>query len=414
MPSSYRKKPFAQFEHGTRIYAPSGRDPRYRVVASDPSSGKRIFVKCKTEEAARAKARELEQFIAQAAPIRDEHGPRTVARLADRYLADHAAGLSTRFREKQEHLFNRWILPRIGEHIVTAWSPAHSAAVIAEVRKAGCSDSTVQDVGGAMRALVTHARRLRWLTAQSEDPLWTVRYAKRSTVQGAAAVYVPRSSLPTDEDCIRLFDALEDLGHAQWATAMRLAHRSGVRWGELVALQADDIDFGLRVVHVRRAVEQPKSGPPTLKTPKNGKSRTTIFPKSLVPELDALVVQTGQERGPDGLLFPTTSGGLIRRSNFQSIWVRAADRAGWPMTAPLTRSAGYGEANKGWRWTGAAKWTPHDLRHVAACWMLFDLKLDPAVVADKLGHADPNFTIRRYIGIRGDADAAAKDVTEDW
>ena len=46
--------------------------------------------------------------------------------------------------------------------------------------------------------------------------------------------------------------------------------------------------------------------------------------------------------------------------------------------------------------------------------MLFDLKLDPAVVADKLGHADPNFTIKRYIGVRGDADAAAMAATEDW
>lgn len=48
----------------------------------------------------------------------------------------------------------------------------------------------------------------------------------------------------------------------------------------------------------------------------------------------------------------------------------------------------------------------HDLRYVAACSMLFDLKLDPAIVADKLGHADASFSIKRYIGIRGDADAA--------
>lgn len=84
------------------------------------------------------------------------------------------------------------------------------------------------------------------------------------------------------------------------------------------------------------------------------------------------------------------------------------------MTKPLTRSAGYGEKNEGWRWTGAAKWTPHDLRHVASCWMLLDLKLDAAIVADKLGHADPALTIKRYVGVRGNADAAAKAITEDW
>ena len=80
----------------------------------------------------------------------------------------------------------------------------------------------------------------------------------------------------------------------------------------------------------------------------------------------------------------------------------------------LQRTGGSRETNKGWRWTGAAKWSPHDLRHVAACWMLFDLGLDPAVVADKLGHADPTFTIKRYIGVRGDPDTAAIAVTDGW
>jgi integrase len=242
-----------------------------------------------------------------------------------------------------------------------------------------------------------------------------VRYAKTSSVQGAASIYVPRSALPTEEQCAALFDTLERLGHHRWAVAMRLAHRSGLRWGELIALQARDIEFEpARVVHVRRAVEQPTRGPATLKTPKNGKTRTTIFPKSLVADLRALVDETVQRDGTDGLLFPSGSGRIIRRSNFQQIWIRAADAAGWPMTTPLQRSAGYGQANKGWRWTGAAKWSPHDLRHVAACWMLFDLGLDPAVVADKLGHADPNFTIKRYIGVRGNADLAAMAITDEW
>jgi hypothetical protein len=33
---SYRKKPLAQLEHGTGIYAPSPTEARYRVVATDP------------------------------------------------------------------------------------------------------------------------------------------------------------------------------------------------------------------------------------------------------------------------------------------------------------------------------------------------------------------------------------------
>lgn len=84
------------------------------------------------------------------------------------------------------------------------------------------------------------------------------------------------------------------------------------------------------------------------------------------------------------------------------------------MNAPLHRTAGYGQHDQGWRWTGSAKWTVHDLRHVAACWMLFDLGLDPAIVAEKLGHADPAFTVKRYVGIRGNPDEQATALTDNW
>ena len=58
-PRHYRKKPLATFEHGTRIYAPTAGEARYRVVATD-STGSRLFHKLAAEDDARAKARELE------------------------------------------------------------------------------------------------------------------------------------------------------------------------------------------------------------------------------------------------------------------------------------------------------------------------------------------------------------------
>src|SRR5690606_19444234 len=118
--------------------------------------------------------------------------------------------------------------------------------------------------------------------------------------------------------------------------------------------------------------------------------------------------------GDIALLFPGVRGGIARRAAFQSIWIRSADAAGWKMRRPLQRSSSYGIEGRGWRWTGAAEWTPHDLRHVAACWMLFDLHLDPAIVADMLGHADPGFTLRRYTAVRGDADALTTRASQAW
>lgn len=94
-----------------------------------------------------------------------------------------------------------------------------------------------------------------------------------------------------------------------WALSVRRTHRSGLCWGELTGLQAGDIEFSPnRIVHVRRAVEQTSAGPPTLKTPKNGKTRTTIFPKTLNDDLHQLVDDVTTEHGPTGLLFPNHRG----------------------------------------------------------------------------------------------------------
>ncbi len=411
-----RKRPLVVFEHGTRIYAPSESEHRYRIVARDITTGERLFLRADTEQEARLRAREIEDRLAVAASVREpDRWSRTVGDLSRRYVDDYLTSKSNRYREKHEYLLRSWILPAIADRPVIEWTSAESEKVLASVRKAGRSDALVQDVGSAMRALVTYARRLRWLTARDDDPMWLVAYSTKSSHQGETAVYVPRSTLPTDDQCDALFSAMATQGNGQWALGMRFVHRSGLRWGELTGLQASDVEMTPhRAVHVRRAVEQTSAGPPTLKTPKNGKTRTAIFPKSVAADLQALADGVTTSVGPEGLLFPNRSGGIMRRSSFQQVWIKAADAAGWPMTTPLRRSAGYGETNKGWRWTGAAKWTVHDLRHVAACWMLFDLKLDPAVVAEKLGHADPAFTVKRYVGTRGNPDEQATRLTENW
>lgn len=61
-----------------------------------------------------------------------------------------------------------------------------------------------------------------------------------------------------------------------------------------------------------------------------------------------------------------------------------------------------------------ALWHPHDLRHVAACWMLFDVGIDGAQVARMLGHANAAFTLSRYVGVRSGADATTNGLTEGW
>ena len=67
--------------------------------------------------------------------------------------------------------------------------------------------------------------------------MWMVSYSQKATMQGATAPVIPRSRLPTDEQCEDLFAAFVASGHPVWGLAMRLKSRSGLRWSELTALR---------------------------------------------------------------------------------------------------------------------------------------------------------------------------------
>ena len=389
-----RRKPLVSYEFGTRIYAPSEGETRYRVVATD-ADGRRVFHKFSTEEAARRRARELEVRLASSVLLPGRaNAPSTVGHLIDRYQLS-LVSRSTRYAERQEYLLRMWVRPVLGDHALSAWAPSDSEVVLDRARRS-LAASTVQNVGSAMRAMVTFAFKNRWIPREA-DPMWLVRYSPSAEVQGQAIGYVARSSLPTDEECRGLFKALEAAEHHQWALAMNLKHRSGVRWGELIALRPVDLDFeGNRVVRIHRAVEQSRQGL-AIKGTKNRQRRVSTFPASLAGPLHAWAKQTERSRGREGLLFPGNDGGFANRRTFQRIWARAAREAGWPMKRKM-----------------AAVSHPHDLRHVAACWMLFDVGLDPAVTSTLLGHANAAFTLSRYVGVRGDLSATATAATERW
>ena len=127
--------------------------------------------------------------------------------------------------------------------------------------------------------------------------MWHVGYSAKAEHQGEAAGFIPRDELPNDEQLEALFAAFTRVGAAGWALAMRLASRSGVRWGELIALRPCDIEFEPhRVIRVHRSVEQSSQGL-AFKAPKNSQRRTTIFPASMTEAMRAHVETVTDRRG---------------------------------------------------------------------------------------------------------------------
>lgn len=82
----YRKPPVS-FAFGTRIYAPTTAEPRYRVVAPGVD-GVRVSQRFTTEDAARRRACELDKLQSSATITRGHlPAPWTVGGLIDRYVA---------------------------------------------------------------------------------------------------------------------------------------------------------------------------------------------------------------------------------------------------------------------------------------------------------------------------------------
>ncbi|WSU68752.1 site-specific integrase [Streptomyces sp. NBC_01102] len=107
-----------------------------------------------------------------------------------------------------------------------------------------------------------------------------------------------------------------------------LAAFTGLRFGELAALQRRDVDLERRTVSVRRALAETRTDGLLIKAPKSAAGvRTVAFPASLGAEVVTHLDQHA-EPGRTGLIFTGARGGQLRRNNFRRIWLRAVEESG--------------------------------------------------------------------------------------
>jgi integrase len=97
---------------------------------------------------------------------------------------------------------------------------------------------------------------------------------------------------------------------------------AGLRLGELRALRWRDVDFGLRMIHVRRAYAQSAED-----APKSGRVRAVPTVDQVAVALDEL---SRRERltGPDDLVFPSPDGGHFDDSALRRRYYKALEAAG--------------------------------------------------------------------------------------
>ena len=174
-----------------------------------------------------------------------------------------------------------------------------------------------------------------------------------------------------------------------------LALATGMRRGELLALQWGDVDLERGTLRVERAVEETKTGL-RLKPPKTEQGRRTItLPAEAVGVLRDHKVPQMELRlkigmGPikdDTLLFSTTDGHLVRPRNITKAWHRVRQAMRLPNVSF------------------------HSFRHTHASHLL-RLGIDVQTVSSRLGHRDATITLKIYSHLTEGADAAAAKAIE--
>jgi integrase len=159
--------------------------------------------------------------------------------------------------------------------------------------------------------------------------------------------------------------ALADAMPARLQAATWTLGLAGLRFGELAALERDDVDVLRRRIDVSKSVVD-VGGHLVVGETKNRKTRSVAIPQRL-----AVIINDHLTSHNKVVSFPNSQGGYLRAPNFRSHVLRACTASG---LEPIRT---------------------HDLRHTAASLMLA-VEPDLHLVMRQLGHSSIAVTVDRY------------------
>ena len=335
------------------------------VVDFRDGAGIRHWKTCETKRAA-------EDYLAKAIPETRQwsqsavnHGV-TLGQYADRWFDLIRSTIKRRTYTRYEELWRIHLKPAFGEVKVRQLHRGRIMGFLAGKLAEDLARNTVRNIHATLRAMLKVSvddgvllsnpaeklgRQLRLVTpkATRQEQIKAMTKEQRHLFLEMAVKVLPRT--------YPLFFVLAG---------------TGMRLGEALALQPEDVDVRGREIRVARALS---AG--VLETPKSGHGRTVDISKSLVE----MLAQWDVERKADMLLrgwaerpslFYSDAGTLLDDSNVRKLMALVLKKAGLPL-----------------------HFTPHCLRHTYASLMLQQGE-SVAYVQRQLGHASIQLTVDTY------------------
>lgn len=249
-----------------------------------------------------------------------------------------------------EEAFRLRLVPDFGARKLAEVQRADLQRLVGRMQASSKSPSTIRNTINAARALYRWAVRDDLVQHDPTDNL------ELPAVRGRR----DRIASPLEADA--LLTALPETERPLWTTALY----SGLRRGELRALDWSDVDFDRGVIHVERSWDNKAGEVP----PKSEAGRRDV------PIAEALRVvllrhKLAQGRGGLGLAF------------------------GRSTTRPFNASTVQSRAQRAWAAAGLERLTPHECRHTYASLMIA-AGVNAKTLSTYMGHANISITLDRY------------------
>ncbi len=338
-----------------------------RWQASLQVNGQRTTVYGKTRAEAAAKLRIL-QRQAPAPVVNLTLGKRTLNDLLEAWLETKAPNLKPRTLADYRHTCERYLSPALGTMPLSKLTPERIERLLACYQD---HPRTAQKLYLRLSQALALAVRWGWLASNPCERVDAPRYRVR------------RKELWAPEQLRTFLDQTRDHWlHPLWV----LLSFSGIRLGEALALEWQDVDLAKGRIRIAKSVQRIEGQCVTSEPKTAAGVRGITLPGEVIEALQRqALARLAQGGGP--LVFMGAKGDPLPATTVQGTMRRACKRLGLP---PMT---------------------PHGLRHLHASILLAEGLPIPAV-SQRLGHANSAVTMAIYAHAIGKDDSAATEAIE--
>jgi integrase len=308
-------------------------------------------------------------------------------------------GLSTRSQELLEVALDCHLLPAFGGQFLHQISVSDIERYVAKKMTLAPGEPGAVPVQGKVAASRPEPVGVRSIQQQLSVLRQIFNWAKREgLVADNPAELVEISTNPREKKQIKpmeqeqVISILEQSGDEERETMLMTLAALGLRLGELLALDINDLNKKERSVTVQRTLSTKKGSTVINSYPKTGSGfRVLKISEDLMNRLERQEARAKLRHkvGQPTLLFPNSRGKIRGEGNFRrDIWRPTLAGAGVPLT-----------------------FTPHSLRHTFASELIAQ-GVPITKIAYLMGHANPATTMRIYASIFKRHEADQADITD--